>query len=107
MRRVRVEQAEDWRGGAVAGTDFDGWFHGWAGTSERAYALVERDDGRVEEVHAARLTFVAPPPAGAACRACGAPLDQHPQYARDGGLTGWRCPDPARTGPIFEETPDR
>ena len=38
-----------------------GWFHGWGGTSERAYALIEDHDGRVHDVKQEGFWFEWPP----------------------------------------------
>jgi hypothetical protein len=36
----------------------EGWFHAWAGTSELAYALVEKDDGDIVRVKYSDIRFL-------------------------------------------------
>ena len=38
-----------------------GWFHVWAGTSERAYALIELKDGSILDVNQEEFRFLEPP----------------------------------------------
>ena len=68
MRRIRYQMFDEVR---------EGWFHGWAGTSEHAYAIVEWDDGSIHRAHDTDVQFIAsytPPEVAALVEACRAHL---------------------------------
>lgn len=50
MRRVRISIPDQ--------EPKEGWFHTWGGTREHVYAIVETDDGQIQQPYAQHVLFL-------------------------------------------------